>query len=203
MALAFSDPATEAGHLGVAIGDIATIFNGEARRHGAPERLILDEGTCERGQRTVCTYAVSQSVGVLTSTERDSTNISEFAVMFVGHDRDGFQDAVAAYVLAMAVFDPELTDDERADIVRRLFDGVAGRDDFAIDGKAVRVLTEHAGKLADIEPHFDANSNIYEGEARTFLAACRGEAPPAATATSSSRGRVVEAPARKTDRGRA
>lgn len=46
----------------------------------------------------------------------------------------------------------------------------------------VRVLTEHAGRLADIEPQFDKNANSYEGEARAFLAACRGEAPPAATA---------------------
>lgn len=48
--------------------------------------------------------------------------------------------------------------------------------------KSVRIITEHAGRLADIEPHFDTNGNSYEGEARAFLAACRGEAPSAATA---------------------
>jgi len=48
--------------------------------------------------------------------------------------------------------------------------------------KTVKVLTEHAGRVADIEPQFSKDGSTYEGEARAFLAACRGEAPPAATA---------------------
>ncbi|MGI9382339.1 MAG: hypothetical protein ACR2PO_04235 [Methyloligellaceae bacterium] len=155
MAFAFTDPAVATGHLGVAIGDIATVFNVEARRHGAPDRLTLHDGTCERGHRTVCTYAVSPSVGVLTSTDKDGANIKEFSVMFVGDDRDGFQDAVSAYVLAMAVFDPELTDDERGHIIKHLFDGVAGRDEFSIDGRAVRyklLKTRTIGLHFVIEP---------------------------------------------------
>lgn len=155
MVLAFTDPTVATGHLGVAIADVSDLFNVEVRRHGAPDRLTLQEGTCERGQRTVCTYAVSRTVGVLTSTQRDGANIKDFAVMFVGKDRADFQDAISTYALAMAVFDPELTEDERGDIVKRLFEGIAGKEEFAIEGKAVRyklLKTKTIGLHFVIEP---------------------------------------------------
>ena len=45
----------------------------------------------------------------------------------------------------------------------------------------LKILTEHQGRLADIAPQFDEKVNRFETQARSFLAACRGEAPPAAT----------------------
>ena len=155
MSLALTDPSATTGHLGLAIGDVSSFFNVEARRHGAPDRLMLRDGTCEQGQRTVCTYALSQSVGVLISTDRDGASVTEFSVMFVGKDRDGFQDAITAYAVAMALFDPTLTEDERSDTLKWLLDGVAGRDEVAIDGKAVRyklLKTRALGLHFVIEP---------------------------------------------------
>ena len=52
----------------------------------------------------------------------------------------------------------------------------------AHDGKPLRIYTEHAGRLADIEPKFKEDANMFEEQARSFAAACRGECPPAATA---------------------
>jgi len=45
----------------------------------------------------------------------------------------------------------------------------------------LKILTEHHDRLADIAPQFDEKVNRFETQARSFLAACRGEAPPAAT----------------------
>ena len=49
------------------------------------------------------------------------------------------------------------------------------------DGR-LEILTEHNGRLADIAPKYDRKVNGFEVQARKFLAACRGEQPPAATA---------------------
>ncbi|MCG8563240.1 MAG: hypothetical protein MI824_25880 [Hyphomicrobiales bacterium] len=155
MTLAVTEPPTATGHLGLAIGDVPSFFNVEARRHGAPERLMLQDGTCERGQRTVCTYTLSESVGVLISTDRDGASVTEFSVMFVGKDRDGFQDAVTTFAIAMALFDPRVTEDDRSHLVQRLLDGAAERDEFAVDGKAVRyklLKTRALGLHLVIEP---------------------------------------------------
>ncbi|HUS47231.1 MAG TPA: Gfo/Idh/MocA family oxidoreductase [Phycisphaerae bacterium] len=50
-----------------------------------------------------------------------------------------------------------------------------------LDGKALTLFTEHGGRVADIAPQFDAGANFFDTQARKFLAACRGECPPAAT----------------------
>ena len=50
------------------------------------------------------------------------------------------------------------------------------------DGKPMTLLTEHNDRLADIQPKFDEKSDNFKKQAAAFLAACRGEAPPAATA---------------------
>jgi predicted dehydrogenase len=52
----------------------------------------------------------------------------------------------------------------------------------SFDGKPLTVMTEHQGRVADISPKFPERVNGFEVQARKFLAACRGEAPPAATA---------------------
>jgi len=52
----------------------------------------------------------------------------------------------------------------------------------AFDGGPLRILTEHAGRVADIEPQLDTTVNRYEAQARSFVEACRREHPPAATA---------------------
>jgi predicted dehydrogenase len=49
------------------------------------------------------------------------------------------------------------------------------------DGKSVTLFTEHEKRPADISPQFDANANLFECQARSFVAAIRGEQPPAAT----------------------
>jgi len=51
----------------------------------------------------------------------------------------------------------------------------------AMDGKPLKILTEYEGRLADITPQFNADSNAFHVQAAKFLAACRGECPPAAT----------------------
>jgi len=48
---------------------------------------------------------------------------------------------------------------------------------------SLQILTEHHDRLADIAPKFDEKVNRFEVQARGFLAACRGEQPPAATIT--------------------
>ena len=51
----------------------------------------------------------------------------------------------------------------------------------AMDGKPLKILTEYEGRVADITPQFNADSNNFHVQAAKFLAACRGECPPAAT----------------------
>ena len=51
----------------------------------------------------------------------------------------------------------------------RLFDG------------ELRIFTEHNGRVADICPKFNAKANIFHLQARSFVDACRGKCPPAAT----------------------
>jgi len=53
----------------------------------------------------------------------------------------------------------------------------------ARDGKPLKILTEYEGRVADITPQFSADSNPFHMQAAKFLAACRGECPPAATAS--------------------
>jgi predicted dehydrogenase len=50
-----------------------------------------------------------------------------------------------------------------------------------LDSKPMVLLTEHNGHVADIAPQH-AEVNIFQSQAARFLAACRGECPPAATA---------------------
>lgn len=50
-----------------------------------------------------------------------------------------------------------------------------------LDSKPLTLLTEHNGHLADITPKH-AEVNIFHTQAGKFIAACRGECPPAATA---------------------
>ena len=45
----------------------------------------------------------------------------------------------------------------------------------------LKILTEHNGRLADIAPKYDAKINMFDVQAEKFVAACRGESPPAAT----------------------
>ena len=51
-----------------------------------------------------------------------------------------------------------------------------------MDGKPLKILTEYEGRLADITPQFNANISPFHVQASKFLAACRGECSPAATA---------------------
>ncbi len=51
-----------------------------------------------------------------------------------------------------------------------------------MDGKPLQILTEQHGRQVNIAPQFDTNVNIFEAQANSFVSACRGEAPPAATA---------------------
>lgn len=51
-----------------------------------------------------------------------------------------------------------------------------------LDGKPLQILTEQHGRLVNVAPQFDAKVNAFESQARAFVSACRGEAPPAATA---------------------
>ncbi len=49
------------------------------------------------------------------------------------------------------------------------------------DGKPLTIFTEHENRPADIIPQFDASANMFENQAKAFVAAIRGEQPPAAT----------------------
>ncbi len=49
------------------------------------------------------------------------------------------------------------------------------------DGKPLCLLTEHGDRVADVMPKIDANVNSFKDQAASFVAACRGDAPPAAT----------------------
>jgi len=51
----------------------------------------------------------------------------------------------------------------------------------ALDGKPLTILTENEERPADIQPQFNANSDGFQSQAKAFIAACRGEAKPAAT----------------------
>ncbi len=50
------------------------------------------------------------------------------------------------------------------------------------DGEPLRIWTEHDDRPADILPKVADAGNPFESQVRKFLAACRGDAPPAATA---------------------
>lgn len=50
-----------------------------------------------------------------------------------------------------------------------------------LDNKPIQILTEHQGRPADILPQVNTTSNNFEMQAKAFAAACRGDAPPAAT----------------------
>jgi predicted dehydrogenase len=52
----------------------------------------------------------------------------------------------------------------------------------AFDGKPLQILTEHNRRPANITPLFNTENNNFLSQAKSFVAACRGEAPPAATA---------------------
>lgn len=49
------------------------------------------------------------------------------------------------------------------------------------EGKTVTIFTEHENRPADIVPQFDASVNVFDCQAQAFVAAIRGEQPPAAT----------------------
>lgn len=49
------------------------------------------------------------------------------------------------------------------------------------DGKPMTLRTEFHGGLADIQPRFADPGNAFHIQARTFISACRGDCPPAAT----------------------
>ncbi len=49
------------------------------------------------------------------------------------------------------------------------------------DGKPLCIVTEQGDRPADIMPKFDANADVFRLQAEKFVAACRGELPPAAT----------------------
>lgn len=49
------------------------------------------------------------------------------------------------------------------------------------DGKPLRIFTEHNKRPADIAPQFNADVDRYASQAKSFVSACRGDAPPAAT----------------------
>lgn len=51
-----------------------------------------------------------------------------------------------------------------------------------MDGKPLQIITEQQGRPVTVTPQFRTDSKGFEAQARAFLAACRGEAPPAATA---------------------
>lgn len=47
--------------------------------------------------------------------------------------------------------------------------------------KPLKIMTELNGGLADVSPRYPDPGNIFHNQAKAFLAACRGEAKPAAT----------------------
>lgn len=50
-----------------------------------------------------------------------------------------------------------------------------------MSGAPLKILTENSGHLADVLPQLADSGNRFHNQARAFLAACRGEVPPAAT----------------------
>lgn len=51
-----------------------------------------------------------------------------------------------------------------------------------MDGQPLKLITEQHGRLAEVHPQIQTKVNPFELQARSFIAACRGKAPPAATA---------------------
>jgi predicted dehydrogenase len=49
-------------------------------------------------------------------------------------------------------------------------------------GQPLQIWTEHEGRVTDITPKYDDKVSTWETQARKFLAACRGEMKPVATA---------------------
>lgn len=47
--------------------------------------------------------------------------------------------------------------------------------------KPMEIFTENQGNIVNISPQYDSGVDPFEREAASFLAACRGDAPPAAT----------------------
>jgi len=50
-----------------------------------------------------------------------------------------------------------------------------------MDGNPLRIFMEQEGRLVDVCPQLNEKVNTFEIQARKFVAACRGECPPAAT----------------------
>lgn len=96
-------------------------------------------------------------------------DVEDYATGFVRFGRQ----ATLSFEIAWAV------NSEDASFVEILGDKAGVR---AFDGKPLKLLTEHGGKLSDIEPKFDTKVNNYESQAASFVAACRGEHEPLATA---------------------
>lgn len=82
------------------------------------------------------------------------------------------QDATMSFEIAWAA------NVEEQSVVELLGDKAGTR---ITDGKTVTLYTEHENRPADITPQFDANANMFELQAKAFVAAIRGEQPPAAT----------------------
>ncbi|MDD2707354.1 MAG: Gfo/Idh/MocA family oxidoreductase [Verrucomicrobiae bacterium] len=51
-----------------------------------------------------------------------------------------------------------------------------------LDGKPLKLVTEYKEQVADVMLQYQKTPNIFHVQAKKFLAACRREAPPAATA---------------------
>jgi predicted dehydrogenase len=96
-------------------------------------------------------------------------DVEDYATGFVRFGRQ----ATLSFEIAWAV------NSEDASFVEILGDKAGVR---AFDDKPLKILTEHKGKLSDIEPKFDAKVNNFESQARSFVGACRGEHEPLATA---------------------
>lgn len=96
-------------------------------------------------------------------------DVEDYATGFVRFGRQ----ATLSFEIAWAA------NSEDASFVEILGDKAGVR---AFDGKPLKLLTEHRGKLSDIEPKFDAKANSFELQARSLVGACRGEHEPLATA---------------------
>jgi predicted dehydrogenase len=71
------------------------------------------------------------------------------------------------------------------------------------DGKPLCLLTEHGDRVADIMPKINTNVNRFQSQAAAFLAACRGEASPAATGKEGVMVmKLIDAVYRSSDQGR-
>jgi predicted dehydrogenase len=52
-----------------------------------------------------------------------------------------------------------------------------------LDGKPLTILTEQGEQIVDVAPQFNANANLFESQAQSFAARCRGETPAEPYAT--------------------